>query len=171
MAKMLDSKANIVLTGFMGTGKTTIGRLLAAQLGIEFVDTDAVVTARYGPIANIFARQGECAFRRMEREVALELGRRSGLVIATGGGMLLDARNAAILGATGRIFCLTATPQTILNRVAVAEGERPLLAGPDPASRIAALLAERAAAYDQFTQIATDGRSPADIAAEIITDL
>ena len=75
---------NVVLTGFMGTGKTTVGRLLADELGYEFVDTDELIEQRHGSIVDIFATRGEEAFRRLEREVAAELARRSGLVISTG---------------------------------------------------------------------------------------
>ena len=76
---------NVVLTGFMGTGKSTVGRLLAERLGYEFVDTDQLIVERYGPIPEIFATDGEAAFRAYEREVAGELAERQGLVIATGG--------------------------------------------------------------------------------------
>jgi shikimate kinase len=87
---------NVVLTGFMGTGKTTVGRLLAERLGYGFVDTDALIVARHGPIAEIFAGRGEGEFRRLEAEVAAELADRTGLVIATGGRMLLDHGNAEV---------------------------------------------------------------------------
>lgn len=108
---------NVVLTGFMGTGKTTIGRLLASRLGFEFVDTDAVIVERHGSIPAIFAERGEGAFRRMERDVADELAGRRGLVVATGGRMLVDAVNAERLGGTGDVFCLVASVDTILERV------------------------------------------------------
>ncbi|MCY4663604.1 MAG: hypothetical protein OXC00_02945, partial [Acidimicrobiaceae bacterium] len=77
---------NVVLTGFMGTGKTTVGRILAEHLGFDFVDTDAVIESRAGPIPEIFERAGEPGFRELERSVARELAGRTGLVIATGGG-------------------------------------------------------------------------------------
>ena len=160
---------NVVLTGFMGTGKSTVGRLLADLLGYRFVDTDAVIVERHGPIPEIFATSGEATFRRYEREVAAELAAETGLVIATGGRLLLDPANAAALGATGDAFCLTAELDTILARV-TAEGladERPLLAGPDVEARIEALLADRAEGYAAFEQVATDGRAPAEIAAEL----
>ena len=81
-----DAARNLVLTGFMGTGKTTVGRILADRLGYGFVDTDEVIESRAGPIPEIFDRDGEEAFREMERSVARELSGRTGLVIATGGG-------------------------------------------------------------------------------------
>lgn len=164
---------NVVLTGFMGTGKSTVGRLLAEQLGYEFVDTDALIVARHGPIPEIFAAHGEAAFRRYERDVAAELATGTGRVIATGGRLLLDPANAAALAATGAVFCLTAELDTILARV-TADGvahARPLLAGPDVEQRIATLLAERADAYAAFEQVPTDRRTPADIAADIVARL
>ncbi|MGH9134897.1 MAG: shikimate kinase, partial [Ilumatobacteraceae bacterium] len=103
-----DSR-NIVLTGFMGTGKTTVGRLLAEQLGFEFVDTDQVIEQRHGAIAEVFRVMGEDAFRRIERELAAELADRERLVISTGGRMMLDPQNVASLSRNGRVFCLVAT--------------------------------------------------------------
>src|SRR5690606_6565646 len=99
---------NVVLTGFMGTGKTTVGRLLAERLGFEFVDTDALITERHGPIPEIFARDGEAAFRQFERALAAELAERSGLVVSTGGRLMLDPASAAALGNGAAVFCLTA---------------------------------------------------------------
>lgn len=164
---------NVVLTGFMGTVKTTVGRLLAAHLGYEFVDTDAVIVERHGPIPAIFAEHGEDEFRRIEREVAAELAGRSGLVVSTGGRMLLDRANAEALGATGRVFCLTASVDTILDRVA-PDGDaagRPLLAGGAVRDRITELLAERAVGYAAFEQVVTDGRPPDAVVADLVARL
>jgi shikimate kinase len=164
---------NVVLTGFMGTGKTTVGRLLATTLDAEFVDTDDIIVERHGPIAEIFSDQGEGAFRSMERDVAAELGAQTGLVISTGGRMMLDATCVEMLESTGRVFCLAADPQEILRRV-MGDGEgpaRPLLAGPDPAERVLSLLRERAEGYGRFEQIATDDRPPADVCEDIASRL
>ncbi len=161
---------NIVLTGFMGTGKTTVGRVLAARLGREFIDTDRLIEERHGPVAQIFAEQGEGAFRRYERVVAEELAERRGLVIATGGRMLVDAVNAERLGSTGEVVCLAASLDTIVERVAAdgAAAIRPMLAGDDARTRLAELLAERSAAYAWFHQIETGGRTPDELAVVII---
>jgi shikimate kinase len=162
----MDRSRNVVLTGFMGTGKTTVGRLLADLLGYEFVDTDELIVAQHGPIDVIFRERGEQAFRALERGVAVELAERHRLVISTGGGMMLDPEVAALLSAHGRVFCLTGSPETIAARV-LNGAERPLLAGENPIARIHELLAERAAAYSQFEQVAIDSMTAADIAYEL----
>ena len=161
---------NVVLTGFMGTGKTVTGRVLASRLGYEFVDTDEVIEARHGPITEIFREHGEGEFRRLERRLAGELAGRSGLVISTGGRMMVDPVNAEALGATGDVVCLVAPVDTIVDRVTAdaPQTERPMLAGPDVRGRIAALLTERAEAYARFRQVETGGRTPAEVADEIV---
>ena len=167
----LDEGANIVLTGFMGTGKSTVGRALAERMGFVFTDTDTVIEDRHGPIVDIFANHSEAAFREMERTVASELSQLWGLVIATGGSLMLDAFNAEALSSTGRVFCLTATVDALVERLtADAEhNKRPLLDAADPAARIAELLDERSAGYGQFRQVDTTGRSVDDIVDEIIS--
>ncbi len=155
----------------MGTGKTTVGRLLAERLQRPFIDTDALIVERDGrPIADIFAQDGEAAFRSWERTVALELAQLQGLVIATGGRLMLDGENAAALSASGQVFCLTAVPQTILARVQ-DDTKRPLLDVPHPAERIAFLLEARREGYGRFPQIATDGKTAEQVADVIIYTL
>lgn len=159
---------NIILTGFMGTGKTTVGRRLAKRLQRPFVDTDALIVERDGrSIATIFAEDGEACFRDWERRMAVELAQQQKLVIATGGRLMLDDANAAILSASGQVFCLTAVPQTILARVK-HNSKRPLLNVPDPAAQIETLLQERKAGYGRFPQISTDDKRIKQIVAEIL---
>ena len=162
-----------MLTGFMGSGKTTVGRLVARELGWTFVDTDDLIVARHGSIDAIFAEHGEDAFRAFEREVAAEVARSQRHVIATGGRMLLDPANAAVLTAAGRVFCLVANAEEIIGRLqADVDGPvRPLLSGDGSAAAVARLLDERAAGYGQFEQVRTDGRTLHDIAADIIKRL
>jgi len=163
---------NIILTGFMGTGKSTVGHLLAGRLGRAFVDTDELIVARAGkPIADIFRDEGEGRFREMEAAVAEELAERRGLVIATGGRLMLDPDNAVALGATGPVFCLAAAPEEIMARVAADEARRPLLDVPDAERRVLALLQQRAAAYARFRPVPTDGRAPDAVAADIAATL
>lgn len=160
---------NLVLTGFMGTGKTTVGQELALKLGMEFVDTDDVIESRHGPIAHIFEKQGEEAFREMERALAKELGERRGLVIATGGRTILDRANFRELSKNGRIFCLVATPDEIHHRVVKDESgkERPLLQVDDPRQRIIELMTERESDYKRFPQLITDYSDPNAVADEV----
>jgi shikimate kinase/3-dehydroquinate synthase len=160
---------NLVLTGFMGTGKTIVGRELAKKLGMEFVDTDEMIEARHGRIASIFAEQGEARFRELERAVAKELSGRKGILIATGGRMILDPVNFKELSRNGRIFCLVATPDEIHRRVVDDEAPsmRPLLHVDDPRERIAELMAERDRDYRRFPQVTTDHASPGVIADEL----
>jgi len=164
------ARSNIILTGFMGTGKSTVGKLLAEQLDYEFVDTDELIQSRTGQtIPEIFREQGEAAFRGMEAAVARELGEKEGMVIATGGRMMLDAANAEALCRRGQVFCLVATPEEILQRVSAdACFERPLLESPNPMERIVELMQERKAGYGRFTQLITSGKSPAEVAGELL---
>jgi shikimate kinase / 3-dehydroquinate synthase len=160
---------NLVLTGFMGTGKTAVGHALAAKLDMEFVDTDELIEARHGPIARIFADLGEAEFRAIERRVARELGEKTGLVIATGGRMILDPENFKSLSKNGRIFCLVATPDEIHQRVINDETrrDRPLLQVEDPRERIIELMVERQHDYERFPQLITDHAGPDVIADEV----
>jgi shikimate kinase len=166
-----DLVDNVVLTGFMGTGKSTVGRLLAARLDYDFIDTDEVIEQRHGPIPEIFATLGEDGFRELEREVACELAKRTEMVIATGGGMILDAQARNALSATGTVLCLIADVDTILERVGKDGDERPLLRGADPRGRIESLLRARADTYAQFVQIDTTRHSPDEIATHIAEEL
>ncbi|MDJ0925126.1 MAG: shikimate kinase [Acidimicrobiia bacterium] len=159
---------NVVLTGFMGTGKTTVGRMLAAELGYAYVDTDEVIEARFGPITEIFARGGESEFRQLERLIARELASSAMFVIATGGRMMLDPVNEAALGSTARVFCLVASAAEILRRLGEETRERPLLDVPDRLSRVEELLAEREAGYARFEQVETDGFTAEEIVADLM---
>ena len=146
----------------MGTGKTTVGQLLARRLEREFVDMDAVIEQRTGlPIPEIFQRQGESGFRALERGLAHELAMQSGLVIATGGGALIDAELRELMGQTGLLVCLNAEAAEI--RARLAENENRPLAGDWER-----LYAQRQRAYARIPhQIETTGKSPAQIAREI----
>jgi len=147
---------NIVLTGFMGTGKSTVGKLLAERLGLEHLDTDHLIERRHGPIPRIFDEQGEAGFRRIERAIAEELACDEGYVISTGGRFMLDEQNARLLSDGNRVFCLVADFDVIFDRVMRRRGSRPMLAGPNPRERILALMEERAEGYSRFEAVPTD---------------
>ena len=169
---MLMTRKSVVLTGFMATGKSAVGRLLADALDYEWVDTDALIEERHGPIYEIFRTDGEEAFRAMEHQIATELAGHQGLVVSTGGRMMLDPEIAVILGSGARVFCLTAEPDEVVRRVADQDGaERPLLSGDSPAARVAELLAERAAAYRVFEQVPTDDVTVDEVVQDIIRRL
>ncbi len=167
---MSTRHTNIILTGFMGTGKTTVGRGLAMALQRTFVDLDDVIEAKAGcAISAIFARQGEAVFRHLEQAACREVAQQSALVIATGGGTIIQAGNRAILERTGCLVCLTASPQTILERVGRAT-HRPLLESSmeSRSERIASLLAARAPHYQAVPlQVDTTGLSVPEVVSII----
>lgn len=143
---MTDCRPNIVLVGFMGTGKTSVGKGLAQWLGLRFVDMDSIIEEReHKPIPRIFAEDGEPSFRALERALVRELAAQRGLVIATGGGIVLNPENVRDYSQSGLVVCLSATPDAIFHRVA-ADTNRPLLAG-DKKQKILEILGARRALY------------------------
>ena len=163
------SEQNIILTGFMATGKSSLGRLLAERLNYDFIDTDTEIERRRGcTVAAIFQNEGEAAFRALETELVRELSQRHRLVIATGGGLVMNPVNVELLQASGTIICLNAEPEEILARVSRQKHVRPLLQAPDPRAKIAELLAQRAPVYAQFRQLATSGQTHAELIARLL---
>ena len=158
----MNFATNIVLTGFMGTGKTTVGQILARKLNREFVDMDALIETRAGmTIPQIFERRGEDEFRALERRLVYELALRNGLVIATGGGALIDDDMRETMVQSGMVLCLNASKADIRARLA-ENAHRPLAAGWER------LLEARASAYAKMPyQIQTTGKTPEEIAGEI----
>ena len=162
-------RRNIVLTGFMGTGKTSVGRLLAERLNRTFVDVDQVIEERTGlSIPDIFRDLGEPYFRALEREVIKEVSGKEGLVIATGGGAIIDPVNLENLKRSGVVVCLTASPEAIYDRVKGDKG-RPLLGEGNRMEVIKRLLKEREEFYrkaDLFMD--TTSKGPEEVAHEIM---
>ncbi len=158
---------NIVLYGPPGVGKTTVGKLIAERLGREFVDGDEWIASRWDrPVPDYFSGD-EALFRAREAEACRKWSARDELVIAPGGGALLNPHSRAALEATGAIFCLTAALDTLLTRLNGGH-VRPLLSG-DPAARLSALLREREPLYHSFVlQVSTDARSAESVAASVI---
>ncbi len=160
--------ANLYLVGFMGTGKSTLGRMMAARLRYTFLDSDGEIERVRGKtIPEIFATEGEEAFRRYEREFIQSGHPSSGCVVACGGGLITQDGMLEALKAKGVVVCLVASADTILERTA-ANRNRPLLNCEDPRERIRELLAEREPVYRRAgTLVLTDNRSRCELLAHI----
>jgi shikimate kinase len=160
---------NITLIGFMGTGKTTVGRLVAEQLRLEFLDTDALIEERTGKkIADIFAQNGEPEFRKLEAQLVEELSTRTGTVISTGGGLPTNPANLVSLKKHSLVFCLWLSPEKIFDRVK-DQTHRPLLHDADPLGKIRALLTSREQFYKQADVLLnSDLRSAREVAQQVI---
>jgi shikimate kinase/3-dehydroquinate synthase len=158
----------LVLTGFMGTGKTSVGQIVAEKLGREFLDMDVVIEANEGmPITKIFETRGEAYFRAREAELCARLTARENAVIATGGGALVSPHNRAQF-ADAFVVCLDTTPDEIYNRLSRAN-DRPLLATPKPRQRIVELLDARRDAYAQIEwHLDTTDKTIEQVAEEIV---
>ena len=163
-------KENIVLIGFMGVGKTSLGKLLASKLGRCFIDLDEKIERDTGlTISEIFARHGENYFRALEKNAVKEICARRNVVIATGGGTVKDAENLQLLKNSGVIICLTTEPEEIFRRTE-RQGERPVLdaSQENRLETIKKLLAERQEFYSQADyQIDTTDWSPLQIVNDI----
>jgi len=160
--------ANLALVGFMGTGKTSIGRLVAEQLHFHFLDTDEIIQSRTGrTITDIFAQDGEPAFRALEKNLVGELATQTGAVIATGGGLPTNAENLESLKNFALVVCLWASPEKIWERVR-SQSHRPLLHDPNPQKKIRELLTAREPFYKQAdVLINTDLRAAREVAQQV----
>jgi shikimate kinase len=160
---------NIVLFGFMGAGKTAAGKEVARRLGMKFVDMDDVIEEKEGcSISDIFAEKGEPYFREVESAVARSLSRKERLVIATGGGVVLDRTNVDSLQRSGTGIWLQASPETVYERVK-HESHRPLLMTDNPLKKIRSLLRYREPFYRKVNhRIDTSVLTVAGVAEEII---
>ncbi|MBM4152411.1 MAG: shikimate kinase [Kiritimatiellaceae bacterium] len=162
-------KQNIILIGFMGTGKTATGRVLATRTGMPWIDMDERIEQRQQKtISEIFAQNGEPAFRAMERELVQELSQLTGYIISTGGGVVLNPDNISDFEKTGLVVCLTASPETILQRLET-DTSRPLLSG-DRKNQSVTLLEKRKPLYNAIPhQINSDRLNPEERADAILT--
>ncbi|MEW6571117.1 MAG: shikimate kinase [Nitrospirota bacterium] len=163
---------NIVLTGFMGTGKTEVGRELSRLLNMKLIDVDAEIEkTKKMTINEIFRRLGEFQFREFETEIIKKVTRKKSVIISTGGGAIIREENVDALRKNGLIICLTATAETILNRTGNSD-DRPLLRADDPLAQIRQLLESRKPFYQRADiTIDTEGKSPRQVAEEIIDRL
>ena len=160
---------NIALIGFMGTGKSSVARIIADQLHFNLLDTDELIETRAGKsISAIFAESGEPAFRQFEREVVAELASRKRTIISAGGGLGANAGNLVQLKEHALVVCLWASPEKIWERVK-NQTHRPLLQDPDPLAKIRRLLAERGPVYKQADVLLnTEVRSLREVAQQVL---
>lgn len=160
---------NIVLVGFMGTGKSAVGKLLAGKLNKDFVELDDMIEKKEKmPIKEIFEKKGEAYFRKLEKEAVKEASQRQGLVISAGGGAIIDEENFKNLKKNSVIICLEASPEVILRRT---KGNtcRPLLNVSDPKKEIEDLLKKRAPYYKKADlSINTDKLTIEEVVEKII---
>ncbi len=173
MANDRNSGTNIMLAGFMGTGKSSVGRCLAAMLGMAFLDTDALIEAEAGAvISEIFRTRGETWFRRLEARAVRQASRLNNTVISLGGGALMDQRNINALKRAGVMVWLRTSPENVLARLQ-AEGAasihaRPVLEGRAELEQVRSLMSMRERGYRQaHVTIDTDGKRPEEIAREV----
>ncbi len=162
---------NVAIFGFMGVGKSSVGRLVAEALGMEFVDLDETIVADAGmEIPSIFRERGEKGFRELEKEATRTIAARDGVVIACGGGTVLDEDNLEALRVNSRMILLTADPETILRRVEADGDTRPLLSDEEKVEPIAQLLGQRMPRYLEAADKAVDtsGKTQAQVSREII---
>lgn len=162
----------VVLTGFMGSGKTSVGRVLAAQLGCPLIDLDAVIVAEAGKSINdIFAEDGEAGFRILESECLERELRKGRVVISCGGGAVIDDNNRRLMRKLGFVVNLNASFSTTLARLRGVT-DRPLYVGEDASNRVLELMKHREQYYrDADIRIDTNDKSVEDVAAEILTVL
>lgn len=160
---------NLALIGFMGTGKSSVGRLTAELLHFNFLDTDELIVARAGKtITEIFAQQGEAAFREHECKVVAELAGRTQTVVSTGGGVPVNPANLASLKTHALVVCLWASPEKIWENVR-GQSHRPLVNVADPQAKIRTLLAEREPFYREADVLVnTELRSVREVALQVV---
>lgn len=163
-------KKNIVLTGFMGTGKTVAGKIVAEKLNMEFIDTDEIIEKREKDrIARIFQVKGESYFRKVEEEVIKDISEKTNCVIATGGGAIINKNNFENLKKNGVIICLEAEPSTILLRTSTTKDRPLLLKNKDVISTIRDLLKMREPYYNRADyKIDTTSLNPEQVSELII---
>lgn len=164
---------NVYLVGMMGAGKTTLGKALAQKTGQEFVDTDRLLVERTGvPVATIFEIEGEQGFRRRESALVAELAGRSGCIVATGGGAVLEEENRRLMRASGTVVYLRARLENLWERTR-QDSNRPLLDTADPRATLAAILGRRDPIYREAAHVVveTSSQSAAALVSRVLAAL
>ena len=157
---MSTPQANIFLVGLMGSGKTTIGRALAKRLNLRFVDADHEIESRTGAsITLIFEIEGEASFRQREADVISDLTQQQGIVLATGGGAILNQESRRSLRERGTVVYLRASAGSLVQRTS-HDRQRPLLQTADPRARIEELMRQRAPLYEEVAHITVETERP-----------
>lgn len=164
---------HIVLVGLPGSGKSTVGALLAERLNRTFLDFDLEIERREGmPVSLIFAERGEQAFRQLERRLTEEVSTLGNMVLAPGGGWVSDPAVVALVVPPARLVYLRTRPETALKRLGSAVGTRPLLSRPDPAGEMQRLLEQRRAQYQAAElEVGTEALTPQQVTDEILGKL
>ena len=161
---------NIFLIGFMGSGKSTIAKMLAEKLGVMRAEMDEMIVQEQGmPITEIFEKFGETHFRDIETDLVRRLQEQDGVIVSCGGGAVLREENCSMMKQSGAIVLLTAKPETILERVKDST-DRPILNGNMNVEYIAGLMEKRRACYEEAADfaVATDDKSSEEICQEIL---
>lgn len=173
VAAIDPGKPHHVLVGLPGSGKTTVGALVAEKLGRTFLDFDAEIERREGmPISQIFGERGEAAFRQLERKITDELKDFGNMIVAPGGGWIADAETVALIRPPAVLIYLRVRPETALNRLAGAVGSRPLLNRPDPLGELNKLLeARRTQLQSADFEIGTELLTPEEVTKQIVAKI
>ena len=164
-----QAKPNLYLVGFMGTGKSAVGRSVAERLKYRFLDSDRAIEEKEGrEIRQIFDTEGEAFFRRLEKSFVESGHPKASCVVSCGGGLIAQQGMLKKIRSLGPVVCLLASPETVYERIK-GNKKRPLLNVEDPMSRICELLSEREPIYKKAgTEVLTDGRTISDIASHVI---
>jgi shikimate kinase len=166
-------KPHHVLVGLPGSGKSTVGALVAEKLGRTFLDFDAEIERREGmPVSQIFGERGEQGFRQLERKLTEELKDFGNMILAPGGGWIMDADGVALIRPPAVLIYLRVKPETALKRLAAATGSRPLLNRPDPLGELTKLFDARRMEYQKADiEIGTELLTPQQVGDEVLKKL